>query len=128
MVFSEDEQEVVVQPEEDDEDSHTVLLWSKGQDAMRRLVSEDGKSESISITYFPFLIGKQENLTDYTLDKDTVSRIHVKIDQKDENYFLTDLNSTNGTAVNGRKLENNETVNLKVGDQVVIADLYFLFQ
>ena len=128
MVFSEDEQEVVVQAEEDDEDSHTVLLWSKGQDAMRRLVSEDGKSESISITYFPFLIGKQENLTDYTLDKDTVSRIHVKIDQKDENYFLTDLNSTNGTAVNGRKLENNETVNLKVGDQVVIADLYFLFQ
>ena len=118
----------MVQAEEDDEDSHTVLLWSKGQDAMRRLVSEDGKSESISITYFPFLIGKQENLTDYTLDKDTVSRIHVKIDQKDENYFLTDLNSTNGTAVNGRKLENNETVNLKVGDQVVIADLYFLFQ
>ena len=104
------------------------MLWSKEPETVRRLVSEDGKSESISIAYFPFLIGKQENLTDYTLCRDTVSRIHVRIDQKEENYLLTDLNSTNGTSVNGRKLENNETVNLKIGDQIGIADLYFSFQ
>lgn len=128
MVFSEEEKEGGILAEEKDEESHTVLLWSKEQETVRRLVSEDGKSESISIVYFPFLIGKQENLTDYTLCRDTVSRIHVRIDQKEENYFLTDLNSTNGTSVNGRKLENNETVNLKIGDQIGIADLCFSFQ
>lgn len=128
MVFSEEEKEGGILVEEKEEESHTVLLWSKEQETVRRLVSEDGRSESISIAYFPFLIGKQENLTDYTLCKDTVSRIHVRIDQKEENYYLTDLNSTNGTSVNGRKLENNETVKLKLGDQIGIADLCFSFQ
>lgn len=128
MVFSEEAKEGGRVVEEKEEESHTVLLWSKEPETVRRLVSEDGKSESISIAYFPFLIGKQENLTDYTLCRDTVSRIHVRIDQKEENYLLTDLNSTNGTSVNGRKLENNETVNLKIGDQIGIADLYFSFQ
>ncbi|MCI9359888.1 MAG: FHA domain-containing protein [Hungatella sp.] len=128
MVFSEEAKEGGSVVEEKEEESHTVLLWSKEPETVRRLVSEDGKSESISIAYFPFLIGKQENLTDYTLCRDTVSRIHVRIDQKEENYLLTDLNSTNGTSVNGRKLENNETVNLKIGDQIGIADLYFSFQ
>lgn len=128
MVFSEEEKEGGILAEEKEEEPHTVLLWSKEQETARRLVSEDGKSETISIAYFPFLIGKQEGLTDYTLCKDTVSRIHMRIDQKEEDYFLTDLNSTNGTSVNGRKLENNETVNLKIGDQIGIADLYFSFQ
>lgn len=127
MVFSEQEQEEVIQ-EEEEEGSHTVLLWSKEQTMVRRLVCEDGKSESISIAYFPFLIGKQENLTDYTLSRDTVSRIHVRIDQKEDYYCLTDLNSTNGTVVNGRKLENNETVRLEIGDQIEIADVSFSFR
>lgn len=130
VIFSEEEQEEVIQTEEEDEeeDSHTVLLWSKETKEIRRLVSEDGQSESISIPYFPFLIGKQESLTDYTLSKDTVSRIHVRLDQNGDDYFLTDLNSTNGTAVNGRKLENNETVGLEIGDQIEIADVRFSFR
>lgn len=128
MVFSEEEKEEVIETEEDKEDSHTILLWSKEPEAARRLVCEDGKSEPITIAYFPFLIGKQTNLADYTLSRETVSRIHVRIDQTESGYCLTDLNSTNGTSVNGKRLENNETVNLSVGDQVGIADINFSFQ
>ncbi len=126
MVFSEEETEEVIPADEDD--SHTVLLWRKESDNTRRLVCEDGTIEPIAIGYFPFLIGKQENLTDYTLSRDTVSRVHVRIDQTDAGYLLTDLNSTNGTSVNGRKLENNETITLNIGDQVEIADISFSFR
>jgi len=127
MVCSEDEREEVMEAEEDEEDSHTVLLWNREPEAIRRLVSVDGKAETITIAYFPFLIGKQANLTDYTLSRDTVSRIHIRIDQTEDGYCLTDLNSTNGTSVNRRKLENNETVPLSVGDRVEIADMCFSF-
>ena len=80
------------------------------------------------VAYYPFLLGKQEDLVDYVLREETVSRLHVRIDRAGEEYFLTDLNSTNGTTVNGRKLETNETVKLSIGDQVGIARLSFYFR
>jgi len=133
MVFCEEEEddgqpEVAETPDPED-DTHTVLLWSREQKQdVRRLVSEDGKTESIEILYYPFLIGKQENLTDYILSSDTVSRLHVRIDRSGEHYSLTDLNSTNGTFLNGKRLETNESVDLNVGDKVGIADMTFWFR
>lgn len=128
MVFCEEEPETKTLPVEPEEDCHTVLLWSKQPENTRQLISLDGKREPISLAYFPFLIGKQENLTDYTLSDETVSRLHLRIDKKEDAYFLTDLNSTNGTFVNGRKLDNNETTKLSLGDQIGVADLQFTFQ
>lgn len=130
MVFCEEEPE----PEEQkvpelEEGTHTVLLWSSdSKEDVRRLVPENHVEEPVLISYYPFLIGKQESLVDYVLQDDTVSRLHVRIDRSGEQYLLTDLNSTNGTSVNGKKLEANEKVILSVGDQVNIANLRFYFQ
>ena len=106
----------------------TVLLTgSEPKGEVRILKSLCQEAEDVAIPYVPFLIGKQEGLADYVLNKETVSRIHVKIDRQGEDYVLTDLNSTNGTAVNGRMLETNETVLLKKGDEVFIANFAFVF-
>lgn len=108
--------------------SHTTLLWSRpAQTDIRRLAGEAGTEETIPVSYYPFLIGKQENLADYILQHDTISRLHVRIDRKGDAYWLTDLNSTNGSTVNGRVLQANETVPLNVGDHVDLADLHFQF-
>ncbi len=129
MVFSEEEPEYEEEKEADDDSTHTVLLWSReSNESQRRLIPENRMTESIVITYYPFLIGKQESLVDCVIREDGVSRLHVRIDQIDGEYFLTDLNSTNGTSINGRKLEANETVKLNVGDQVGIAHLVYCFQ
>ncbi len=114
---------------EQEADSHTVLLWSQEPgDSQRRLVSTGRQNADIDIPYYPFLIGKQETLNDYVLRRETVSRLHIRLDREGEEYRLTDLNSTNGTAVNQRKLEANETVELSSGDEVMIADQAFRFQ
>ena len=42
--------------------------------------------------------------------------------EKGGDYFLTDLNSTNGTKVNGKLLAANEEIMLKEGDEVQIAE------
>ncbi len=133
MVFAEDGPEPEVSnisaPPEVSRDSHTVLLWSsQPSEGVRSLVGQEGTAETIPISYYPFLIGKQENLTDYVIARDTISRLHARIDRRDDKYWLTDLNSTNGTAVNGHSLEANETVPLNIGDQVDLADLHFRFQ
>lgn len=131
MIFCEEDEPELQKGEELDtgEDSHTVLLWSREQqDSVRRLLGEDGKTGVIEILYYPFLIGKQENLTDYVLSSDTVSRVHARIDRTENRYSLTDLNSTNGTFINGRRLETNESADLNIGDKIGIAEFIFKFQ
>ena len=103
-----------------------VLRGRQSGKGERRLVSLDG-NETIEIRYFPFLIGKQEGLVDYALGKDTVSRLHARIDRENDGYTITDLNSTNGTRVDGRLLQTNETASLPVGSEIYLADAGFLF-
>lgn len=110
-------------------DSHTVLLQCRDfREDVRCLAGQEGTAETIPISYYPFLIGKQKSITDYAVSRDTISRLHARVDRRDGRYWLTDLNSTNGTSVNGRMLEANETVLLEEGDTVALADMNFRFQ
>lgn len=109
-------------------DENTVLLSSReGHDEFRRLVSLDAERADIVIRYYPFIIGKQEGIADYVLARDTVSRLHVRLDEKEGKWVLTDLNSTNGTVINGVLLENNGSSELRLGDEISIADTHYRF-
>ena len=88
----------------------------------------DEDCEDIILPYYPFVIGKNKNLADYTLQKDTVSRFHLRIDNEGEIYTVTDLNSTNGTRVNGKALDANGTSVIETGDELYIADVGFVFE
>ena len=50
-----------------------------------------------------------------------VGRVHAKIFDLDGAVFLTDLDSKNGTTVNGEKLENGATVELKNEASIVLG-------
>lgn len=94
---------------------------------MKRFKAMDAGETDIVISYYPFIIGKQENLVDHVLDRETVSRLHLRIDQKDGRYYIQDLNSTNGTMVDNRMLENNETIEIREGVDVSIAGIRYRF-
>ena len=111
--------------------SGTVLLNPESRESgsvARRLTALDAGETDIVILYYPFIIGKQENLADYILDRETVSRLHLRIDQKDGRYYVQDLNSTNGTMVDGGMLENNETAEIWEGVEVNIAGVRYRFE
>ena len=109
---------------------HTVPLSLEEEDGgvFRYLEPRETGMEKIHLPYFPFIIGKQEELVDYCLEEDTVSRLHLRLDQEGEEYLVTDLNSTNGTAVNGRQLEANETVPIRPGDELLISKIFYRFR
>lgn len=44
------------------------------------------------------------------------------------NYYVEDLNSTNGTYVNGQKLEPHKLKEINVGDQITVADIDFIVE
>ena len=103
------------------EEFQTMLLTPK-EKPDHILVSAKPENGDIPVGYVPFVIGKHTGLADHILDKPTVSRFHVRIMEKGGDYFLTDLNSTNGTKVNGKLLAANEEIMLKEGDEVQIAE------
>jgi pSer/pThr/pTyr-binding forkhead associated (FHA) protein len=72
--------------------------------------------------YTPFVLGKHRELTDFCVREETVSRMHARIDLEQDRYSVTDLNSTNGTRVNGRMLAANETTELADGDFLELGD------
>ncbi|MCI9105425.1 MAG: FHA domain-containing protein [Lachnospiraceae bacterium] len=107
----------------------TVLLadFSTGTE-QRTLRALDREDMDIPILYYPFIIGKQENLVDFKLDRNTVSRLHIRIDKRGDSYWIKDLNSTNGTLLRGRLLENNEEAEIYAGDEICIARFRYRFE
>src|SRR5664280_2565324 len=62
---------------------------------------------------------------DIVLESASVSRQHVKITLSEGNYYLEDLNSRNGTYLNGKLATRPQM--LKEGDEIGICDLSFIF-
>ena len=114
----------------DEYTNQTVLLNAESKDGYRGecCLKPEGENicEPIWIYDFPFVIGKQKDNVDYYLDKEVVSRYHVKITKEENKYYITDLNSTNGTHLNNIPLPCYQRYEITQEDEVTIAGLKYL--
>ena len=105
----------------------TVVLSAGTVSGPASLVSkEPGELATIYLNEDLTVIGKLETACD-AVSLPTVSRIHAKIRKKEENYFLSDMNSRNGTSVNGRLLRPDEEYQLEPEDEVDFAQARYIF-
>jgi len=65
------------------------------------------------------VIGREVGLADLLLPERQVSRRHAKIERRPDGFFLSDLDSKNGTFLNGREVK--EPQQLQDGDEIQIA-------
>ena len=85
------------------------------------LVGKDGR-RSIFVDKRSLTVGKQEDQVDAEIPEEGISRIHAKLERTEEGGCrLTDLNSTNGTYVDGKRLRPMESVLLQDGQEVSFA-------
>jgi len=105
---------------------YTKVLSVKREEMYPVLVSQRN-GETVFLTKFPFYVGSLSNYTDYVIERDTVSRFHAKFIKQGETICLADLNSTNGTKVNGQYLNVREQVQLENGDRIMFADAEYVF-
>jgi pSer/pThr/pTyr-binding forkhead associated (FHA) protein len=82
------------------------------------------------------VLGRRDPLTDEIPDVDMtslgaeeygISRQHAAITQRDGDFSIEDLNSTNATFVNRRKLNQSESRHLKIGDEIRLGRITFIF-
>ncbi len=83
----------------------------------------DGSTEKIPLASFPFTIGRNET-ADLQIDSNQVSREHATIARQGRKFKLRDLGSTNGTFLNGQRIDE---ASLSDGDLLVIADVELTF-
>jgi hypothetical protein len=63
------------------------------------------------------------DLTPYNAKEYGVSRIHAKLSIQGDMLYVTDLSSTNGTTLNGRRLEPNVLRLVRNGDMLMLGRL-----
>lgn len=76
--------------------------------------------ETFEITGTPFVIGRANG--DYAPGAAGVSRRHCFIDRTGKTYYITDLESTNGVWINGRRLKPYNRTAIECGDIIGIGD------
>ena len=103
----------------------TELLYADETDGRPVLICEEDR-ERILLEEFPFFNGSQEG-TQLNPRQRGISRLHAKINQEEGSYFITDLNSTNGTNLNGEALAPYERTGLQAGDRIMLAKTSYRF-
>lgn len=116
----------------------TVLLAENCNNCRKEQLLEEEKIKELyfeplkNTRYAPIYI-KEESIVlgcmqdshNYCLKEKGISRMHAKIIKKPEGLYLFDLNSTNGTFINGEQLEGGKEYGLEKGDLIKFANVEF---
>ena len=80
--------------------------------------------ERFPVTKDRFVIGRGKQTSDLTLKDPNVSRQHAMIEFQNGVYFMVDMGSTNGVAINGQRIARKQ---ISEGDVFRICDHDLMF-
>src|SRR5690349_19961572 len=99
-------------------------MYSDQDNELGSLV-DSAKGRVYALTHAEILIGRSKT-NDIVLSDDlSVSRKHARIVHENSRYYIEDLNSSNGTAINGKEIK-GRTV-LEPDDLVLLGRRVFIF-
>lgn len=90
------------------------------------IFSPDGPVESYFIEKETIAIGRSTG-NDLVIDRHGISRYHVTLAVKDQQGTLEDLESVNGTYVDGLRLESHNPRVLRGGEEIQLGDIRLIF-
>ena len=82
---------------------------------------EKDRYPAITLQNGTVVIGSMAEGCTYVLKERGISRLHAKIMEKADGIYLLDLNSTNGTYLNGEEVEAGKDYKIEEGDLVAFA-------
>ena len=122
VVYPEDEE-----PEKEVSVNPTICLAATLGEARGMLIYEGmGDYPDFELGQDTCILGKNPRLKLY-INRETISQFHAKFDYGEKNYYIEDMNSTNGTFVNDQMLNYKEKRILSPGDVLRFADVKYRF-
>lgn len=76
----------------------------------------------------PYILGRNGNKISQFMKDTGISRKHAKIYEKDDGYYIEDMNSTNGTFVNDMEIVSGYPVLLSDGDIIRLGETIYVVQ
>lgn len=86
-----------------------------------------GASNSFQLAKDVVAVGRSSG-NDVALDAASVSRYHVTLSRENGQIVLRDLDSVNGTYVDGKRIQANEPILLRGGEEILVGDLLLVYQ
>ena len=110
-----------------DEETGNTVRFSE-QETIGRLYGRD-RGSRIDLRTLPTTVGKAQAYVDVVLPDPSVSRVHARIYKGEEGCIeIRDLDSTNGTFINGTRLEPNEKKRVHRGDEVRFGNMEYEYR
>src|SRR3954469_1275931 len=90
--------------------------------ALTARVFDTQANQQFDVTFerFPVRIGRNQ-LNDLHIDRAYVSQFHAAIDVRERQITVRDLGSTNGTVVNGQRLQRDTPVDITPNPEITIG-------
>jgi two-component system cell cycle response regulator len=102
------------------------LQKAKEQEACLIIIRGTPQGHRFFLTMPEMTLGRDAT-ADITVSDQGISRKHAKVTKADGHVYLTDLNSSNGTFVNDKKLPGGEKVALAKEDMIKLGNSIFKF-
>lgn len=104
----------------------TLWIDQNSKNGVLMMRSELG-SKFVTLSKEVTTLGRNPSLCDVMIDEAGVGRIHAEIHKNDDKYYIKDIQSLNGSFVNGKKIPSNQYYELKTGDQIKIGSKEVIF-
>ncbi|MCR5701174.1 MAG: FHA domain-containing protein [Lachnospiraceae bacterium] len=85
----------------------------------------DERLKPVCFGHKSIVVGSMEDGCDYTLKEKGISRMHAKLMDKEDGAYLIDLNSTNGTYLNGELVTPGTDYKIEEGDMISFGESEF---
>lgn len=100
----------------------TVFFDSyESDDYLKLQWKEKGRKKQFILKEFPCTAGKMKEEVSLCISDISVSRIHCRFIERENKVCIMDLNSTNGTFLNGLPLKNGEILEIEKNDEILIG-------
>lgn len=111
------------------EASGTQLLFQGEYNTLPYLIKKDNSSiiDRIYIDKTFFTVGRSKESSNLTIEEKSISKQHAIIKKVNSDYFIIDKNSSNGTYVNGNRLQPESQYKLGNGDVITFAKQAYEF-
>ena len=129
IIWEEDEKTVILSNNDSDKNPYyyaKLIRVNEAFDTQKEMQnkSQKGYRKEYIVNESPSVIGRGETC-DLIIDDEGISRNHARISKEGEVIFIKDLDSTNGTFVNDRRLSRYDVSPVREGDIIMLAGSRF---
>lgn len=90
-------------------------------------VNRQPGEKDIVIDRDEFIVGRLAGYVDHALHSNAVGKLHAVFVRRNGCCYVRDLNSLNGTYINGKRIESNKEILLRNNDTLRLANCEFIF-